>query len=59
MAKKRPLDIATELLEAFEHNGRVNEYLVGVLPEAIWRQKFSNQRLQTIVNSQERRRRAM
>jgi uncharacterized damage-inducible protein DinB len=37
MQKNRPLEVERELLEAFEHNGRVNEYLVRVLPDAIWR----------------------
>ena len=36
MAKKRVLDIPRELLEEFAHNGLVNEYLVNVLPDAIW-----------------------
>lgn len=44
MAKTRkergaPLDLERELLEAFEHCGRVSEYLVGVLPPALWRAK--------------------
>src|SRR4029453_4177222 len=37
MPKGRPLDVERELLEEFERNGLVNEYLVGVLPDAIWR----------------------
>jgi uncharacterized damage-inducible protein DinB len=37
MARRRPLDVERELLEQFEHNGLVNEYLVGILPDAIWR----------------------
>lgn len=37
MAKGRPLDVARELLEAFEHSGLVNEYLVSVLSDAVWR----------------------
>ena len=36
MTKKRPLDIPRELLDEFAHNGLVNEYLVSVLPDAIW-----------------------
>lgn len=37
MARGRPLELERELLEGFERNGRVNEYLVGVLPDALWR----------------------
>src|SRR4051812_48263378 len=37
MAKSRPLDVARELLEEFERNGLVNEYLVSVLPDLLWR----------------------
>src|SRR5205823_9317209 len=37
MAKGRPLEVERELLEAFRLNGRVNEYLVSVLPAALWR----------------------
>jgi uncharacterized damage-inducible protein DinB len=36
MPKIRALDIRRELLEEFAHNGLVNEYLVSVLPDAIW-----------------------
>jgi len=37
MAQGRPLEVDRELLEAFRHSGLVNEYLVKVLPAAIWR----------------------
>jgi uncharacterized damage-inducible protein DinB len=37
MAKGRPLDVEQELVEAFRQNGLVNEYLVNVLPTALWR----------------------
>lgn len=37
MARGRPLEIERELIEAFRHNGLVSEYLVSVLPTAIWR----------------------
>jgi uncharacterized damage-inducible protein DinB len=37
MAKGRPLEVEQELLDAFRHSGRANEYLVCVLPSAIWR----------------------
>ena len=36
MARGRPLDVTAELLEEFERSGRVNEYLIGVLPDRIW-----------------------
>ena len=34
MTRGRPLDVEQELLEEFERNGRVTEYLVNVLPDA-------------------------
>jgi uncharacterized damage-inducible protein DinB len=37
MARGRPLEVEQELLEAFTRSGRVNEYLVSVLPARIWR----------------------
>jgi uncharacterized damage-inducible protein DinB len=37
MAKGRPLEVERELLEAFRQSGLVNEYLVSVLPSALWR----------------------
>jgi uncharacterized damage-inducible protein DinB len=37
MPKGRPLDVERELLEEFERNGLVNEYLVSALPDALWR----------------------
>ena len=37
MARGRPLEVERELLEEFERNGLVNEYLVSVLPDAVWR----------------------
>jgi len=37
MARSRPLEVERELLEEFERNGLVNEYLVSVLPDAVWR----------------------
>ncbi|HYN09832.1 MAG TPA: DinB family protein [Vicinamibacterales bacterium] len=30
------MELASELLEAFVHSGRVSEYLVAVLPDTIW-----------------------
>ena len=37
MATGRPLDVEHDLLEAFRHSGSVNEYLVSVVPVAVWR----------------------
>ena len=37
MARGRPLEVERELLEEFSHCGQVNEYLVSVLPDALWR----------------------
>lgn len=37
MARGRPLDVEHEILEEFTHSGLVSEYLVSVLPDAIWR----------------------
>ncbi len=37
MAKGRPLEVEREFLESFWLSGQVNEYLVSVLPDALWR----------------------
>ena len=37
MAKGRPLEVERELLEAFGQSGLATEYLVKVLPTALWR----------------------
>jgi uncharacterized damage-inducible protein DinB len=37
MAKGRPLEVERELLEAFSQSGLATEYLVKVLPTALWR----------------------
>ena len=37
MAKRRPLELERELLEAFEHGMRLTEHLVSVVPEELWR----------------------
>src|SRR5262245_15498796 len=37
MAKGRSLDVEHELVEAFRQSGLVNEYLVKILPKALWR----------------------
>src|SRR5215510_12899055 len=49
MATRRPLEIERELLEEFAHNGHVNEYLVRVLPDAIWRMPPPGDRSRTIA----------
>ncbi len=36
MAARQPLDANRELLEAFEHSGRVSEYLISALPKQLW-----------------------
>jgi uncharacterized damage-inducible protein DinB len=38
MARGRPLEVEHELLEAFRHGALVSEYLVKVLPPALWRE---------------------
>jgi len=37
MARGRPLELKQELIEAFRHSGLACEYLVSILPNAIWR----------------------
>lgn|SRR5690606_26777069 len=37
MARRKPLDLPTELLDAFDHSARVSEYLVSVVPAEAWR----------------------
>jgi uncharacterized damage-inducible protein DinB len=49
MAKGRPLEVERELVEAFRHNGLVSEYLVSVLPVAIWRLAPPNGRGRSIA----------
>jgi uncharacterized damage-inducible protein DinB len=49
MPRGRPLDVARELLDEFERSGRVNEYLVGVLPDTIWRTPPPDGRSRTIA----------
>jgi len=49
MARNRPLEVEQELLEEFERNGCVNEYLVSVLPDAIWRAPPPDGRGRTIA----------
>ena len=38
MPRGRPLEIERELIEVFALSGRVTEYLVHVLPDALWRE---------------------
>jgi uncharacterized damage-inducible protein DinB len=49
MAKRRALDVEQELLEVFKQNGLVNEYLVKVLPAALWRMNPPNGRGRSIA----------
>lgn len=49
MPPRRSLDVTQELLEAFDHSGRVTEYLVGALPDDVWRQKPASGRGRTIA----------
>lgn len=37
MARGRPLDVEREVLEAFTRCGLVNEYLVSILSDDVWR----------------------
>jgi uncharacterized damage-inducible protein DinB len=39
MPPRQPLDLPRELVAEFDHALRVTEYLVGVLPDALWRAK--------------------
>ncbi len=36
MPPRRPLDLAKDLLDRFDHGLRVTEYLVGILPDDVW-----------------------
>jgi uncharacterized damage-inducible protein DinB len=49
MARGRPLDVEQELLEAFGHSCLVTEYLVAVLPAALWRAEPPTGRGRTIA----------
>jgi len=49
MARGRPLDVEAELLEAFRHSGLVTEYLVGVVPQELWRAAPPSGRGRTIA----------
>ncbi len=49
MAKARPLDVTLELVEAFEHSGRLNAYLACVVPARIWRMPPPSGRGRTIA----------
>jgi uncharacterized damage-inducible protein DinB len=49
MAKGRPLDLEHELVDAFRQNGLVNEYLINVLPKALWRTNPPSGRGRTIA----------
>jgi uncharacterized damage-inducible protein DinB len=49
MPRGRPLDIEHELLDEFARNGAASEYLVRVLPDALWRHPPPNDRGRTIA----------
>jgi len=49
MAKGRPLDVEHEVVEVFRQNGLVNEYLVMILPTALWRMNPPNGRGRSIA----------
>src|SRR6185436_5080136 len=49
MPRGRPLEVEQELIEAFRHSGQVSEYLVSVLPIAVWRPKPAAGRGRTIA----------
>ena len=49
MAKGRPLEVEQELIEAFRHSRMASEYLVRVLPSAIWRMPPPDGRGHTIA----------
>ena len=49
MARGRPLEVEQELIEAFRRSGLVTEYLVGVLPDAIWHLPPPGGRARTIA----------
>jgi len=37
MTRGRPLEVETELIEAFRRSGRVTEYLITIVPPGLWR----------------------
>ena len=49
MARGAPLDIKSELIEEFRHNGLVTEYLVKVMPAKLWRAEPPSRRGRTIA----------
>jgi uncharacterized damage-inducible protein DinB len=49
MPRGRPLDVERELLEAFRQSGHVSEYLVEVLPAALWRMRPPGDRGRSIA----------
>ena len=48
MARGRPLEVEAELIEAFVHSGRVSEYLISIVPQALWRTSPPSGRGRTI-----------
>ena len=49
LPRGRPLEVEQELIEAFRRSGLANEYLVGILPNAIWRRPPPTGRGRTIA----------
>ena len=49
MPKGRPLNVEQELIEAFRRSGLANEYLISILPNAIWRMPPPTGRGRTIA----------
>jgi uncharacterized damage-inducible protein DinB len=49
MARGLPLDVERELLDAFNRNGQVNEYLISIVDDAIWRARPAESRGRTIA----------
>jgi uncharacterized damage-inducible protein DinB len=49
MPRGRPLEVEQELIEAFRRSGLVNEYLIDILPNAIWRRPRESGRGRTIA----------
>jgi uncharacterized damage-inducible protein DinB len=49
MGKRLPLDVESELVDRFRHCGLASEYLVGRIPDAIWRTPPPSGRGRTIA----------
>ena len=49
MARGRPLNLAAELIEEFEHCASVTTYVVGTIPKELWRSSPPSERGRTIA----------